>query len=43
MGDHLVKYLKCKEGKYARIKYNEITKDAILYSVENPTKARIKI
>ncbi|MCE6056286.1 type I DNA topoisomerase [Mycoplasmopsis agalactiae] len=38
IGDHLVKYLKCKEGKFARIKYNEITKDAILYSVENPTQ-----
>ncbi|WP_029608746.1 type I DNA topoisomerase [Mycoplasma simbae] len=35
IGDHLVKFLKC-EDKYARVKYNEITKDAILNAVAKP-------
>ncbi|WP_027120797.1 type I DNA topoisomerase [Mycoplasmopsis lipofaciens] len=35
IGDHLVKFLKCKD-KYSRIKYNEITKEAILKSIKNP-------
>ena len=36
IGDNLVEYLDIK-NKYKRIKYNEITKDAILASIENPT------
>lgn len=36
IGDNLVEYLDIK-NKYKRIKYNEITKDAILSSIENPT------
>ncbi|VEU75772.1 DNA topoisomerase 1 [Mycoplasmopsis maculosa] len=35
IGEHLVKYLKC-ESKYARIKYNEITKEAILNAINHP-------
>ncbi|WLP85324.1 type I DNA topoisomerase [Mycoplasma seminis] len=35
IGYHLVEYLKLK-GNYARIKYNEITKDAILKSLAKP-------
>ncbi|WP_036452840.1 type I DNA topoisomerase [Mycoplasma buteonis] len=34
IGSHLVSYFKV-EDKYSRIKYNEITKDAILKSIEN--------
>lgn len=37
IGDHLVDVLKIKD-KYARIKYNEITKDAILNAIEHPGK-----
>ncbi|WP_027334725.1 type I DNA topoisomerase [Mycoplasmopsis felifaucium] len=37
IGEHLVKYLKC-EDKYSRIKYNEITKDAILQAINHPGK-----
>ncbi|MCS4537195.1 type I DNA topoisomerase [Mycoplasma sp. CSL7475-4] len=37
IGDHLVHFLKC-EDKYKRIKYNEITKDAILNAIEKPLK-----
>lgn len=36
IGDNLVEYLDIKD-KYKRIKYNEITKDAILSSIKNPT------
>lgn len=35
IGDHLVKYLKIGD-KYSRIKYNEITKEAILKAIDNP-------
>lgn len=35
IGDHLVEYLDVKE-KYSRVKYNEITKDAILKAFSNP-------
>ncbi|QBF34516.1 type I DNA topoisomerase [Mycoplasmopsis phocirhinis] len=35
IGDHLVHFLKC-EDKYKRIKYNEITKDAILAAIAKP-------
>ncbi|MBZ4218105.1 type I DNA topoisomerase [Mycoplasma tauri] len=38
IGDHLVKFLKCKENQYARVKYNEITKDAILKAFDKPGK-----
>ncbi|TQC54169.1 type I DNA topoisomerase [Mycoplasmopsis mucosicanis] len=37
IGEHLVKYLNCL-NRYSRIKYNEITKDAILNSIANPLK-----
>ncbi|WP_025755476.1 type I DNA topoisomerase [Mycoplasmopsis cricetuli] len=37
IGDHLVNYLKVKDN-YFRIKYNEITKPAILHAIDNPTK-----
>ncbi|BBU47516.1 type I DNA topoisomerase [Mycoplasmopsis felis] len=37
IGSHLVNYFKI-EDKYSRIKYNEITKDAILKSFNNATK-----
>ena len=36
IGDNLVEYLDIKD-KYKRIKYNEITKEAILNSIKNPT------
>ncbi|WP_029906241.1 type I DNA topoisomerase [Mycoplasmopsis opalescens] len=36
IGDHLVTFLKL-ENKYARVKYNEITKDAIIQAFEKPT------
>ena len=36
IGDNLVEYLGIKD-KYKRIKYNEITKEAVLASIENPT------
>lgn len=36
IGDNLVTFLGIKD-KYKRIRYNEITKDAILNSLENPT------
>ncbi|ADE19475.1 type I DNA topoisomerase [Mycoplasma crocodyli] len=35
IGDHLVQYLKISD-KYNRIKYNEITKDAILQAISKP-------
>ncbi|VEU77053.1 type I DNA topoisomerase [Mycoplasmopsis columbina] len=35
IGDHLVNLLKIKD-KYHRIRYNEITKDAILKAINNP-------
>lgn len=38
IGDHLVKFLKCKDGQYSRIRYNEITEDAILRAMQNPGK-----
>lgn len=34
IGEHLIKFLKCKN--YCRIKFNEITKDAVIYAVEHP-------
>ncbi|MEA4206154.1 type I DNA topoisomerase [Mycoplasma sp. 1199] len=37
IGYQLVDYLKIPKEKYSRIKYNEITKDAILRSLDNPT------
>ncbi|MBU4690698.1 type I DNA topoisomerase [Mycoplasma sp. ES3157-GEN-MYC] len=37
IGDHLVKYLDIQD-KYSRIKYNEITKDAILKAISHPGK-----
>ncbi|QZE12400.1 type I DNA topoisomerase [Mycoplasma sp. Ms02] len=37
IGDHLVEFLDVKD-KYFRIKYNEITKDAIEQAMSNPTK-----
>lgn len=36
IGDNLVEFLDIKK-KYKRIKYNEITKQAVLHSLENPT------
>ncbi|QGZ97212.1 type I DNA topoisomerase [Mycoplasma sp. NEAQ87857] len=36
IGSHIVNYFKIKDN-YARIKYNEITKDAILKSIEKAT------
>ncbi|TNK81672.1 type I DNA topoisomerase [Mycoplasmopsis pullorum] len=36
IGEHLVDYLKLND-KYSRVKYNEITKDAILKAFEHPT------
>ncbi|WP_029513500.1 type I DNA topoisomerase [Mycoplasmopsis primatum] len=43
IGDHLVRFLKCKKDQYARIKYNEITKDAILNSIANPTQLDVNL
>ena len=37
IGDNLVHFLNL-ENKYKRIKYNEITKEAVLASIKNPTK-----
>lgn len=37
IGDNLVDFLDIK-NKYKRIKYNEITKEAVLKSISNPTK-----
>lgn len=37
IGDHLVKFLKCEQN-YSRVKYNEITKEAILNAVAKSGK-----
>ncbi|MGL4343397.1 MAG: type I DNA topoisomerase [Metamycoplasmataceae bacterium] len=36
IGENLVSYLKIPNDKYKRIKYNEITKDAIINAINNP-------
>ena len=36
IGENLITYLNIK-NKYKRIRYNEITKDAILHAIKNPT------
>ncbi|VEU75914.1 type I DNA topoisomerase [Mycoplasmopsis columboralis] len=42
IGDHLVKYFKLSDNYY-RIKYNEITKDAILKAINNPEKLNLPL
>ncbi|EFF41841.1 type I DNA topoisomerase [Mycoplasmopsis alligatoris] len=42
IGDHLVEYLKI-DDKYERIKYNEITKEAILNALAKPSKVDVDL
>ncbi|MGL4183728.1 MAG: type I DNA topoisomerase [Metamycoplasmataceae bacterium] len=36
IGENLVSYFKIPKNKYKRVRYNEITKDAIKHAIENP-------